>query len=298
MRNFLLGKSVAYASGADLNAVADGAIGFFYNKDGVPTVTATGSEITGEAMIVLGRPSPAGPVVLPFFKNHFSFVKGEYEAAKTFKASVVVPAPTKAGCYSIIVAKKGLLFNERNKWTATVHVKDTTTTAASLAEKLAAQINANGANSGVKATVSAATVTIEALVKGKDYAVLTADELMDTEVSVAQAGLSAYGDAEYIKDLASQAAADAGIQYTYRDDVNYLYPTYPLNPLAQPDSADAGYTVFTLRFAEPRKVKTRDEVVHQIIQVAFPTGAVAIETFETVCKTLAGEPATAAVAEE
>ena len=67
-----------------------------------------------------------------------------------------------------------------------------------------------------------------------------------------------------------------------------LYPKYPLNPLASADSEDAGFTIFTLRFAEPRDVKTRDEVVHQIVQVAFPTGSEAIDTFEAVCKTLAG----------
>ena len=33
--------------------------------------------------------------------------------------------------------------------------------------------------------------------------------------------------------------------------------------------------------------KTRDEVVNQIVQVAFPTGAPAIATFETVCNGLA-----------
>ena len=87
-------------------------------------------------------------------------------------------------------------------------------------------------------------------------------------------------NAEQIKDLANKAAADAGFVYTYEDvDVN---PGYPLNPLAQPDSADVGYTIFTLRFAVPRHTKTRDEVVHQIVQVAFPTGATAIATVEAV----------------
>ena len=299
MRQFLLGKNVAYATGADLSAVADGAIGFFYNKDGVPTVTATGAEITKEAMIVLGRPAGmGGPIAIPFYNKNFSYVKGVYEAATKFKASIVIPAPTKVGSYSIIVAKKGLLFNERNKWTASVHVKDTNTTAAKLAEALAAQINNGSTGSGVKATVSTATITIEAVDTGKDYAVLTADELMGVEVSVSAIGMPAYGDAKYITDLAMKAAADAGYEYTFRDAYLDLYPSFPLNPLAQPDAADPGFTIFTLRFAEPRQVKTRDEVVHQIVQVAFPTGAAAIETFETVCKTLIGETSDTTAASE
>ena len=88
--------------------------------------------------------------------------------------------------------------------------------------------------------------------------------------------------------MAEKAAADAGFEYTYRDAYYYLYPDYPLNPLKSADAKDTGFTIFTLRFAEPRDVKTRDEVVNQIIQVAYPTDAAAITTFETVCNALAG----------
>lgn len=295
MRQFLLGKKVAYATGTDLSSVVDGAIGFAYNNNSVPTITATGTEIKNEAMIVLGRSANlGGPIVLPFYKNHFSFVKGVYSAASQFKASVVIPAPTKVGTYSLIIVKKGVGFNEKNKWTASVYVKDTSTSAATLATDLAAQINNNSAGSGVSATVSTATITITASKYGEDYAVLTADQLSGVDASINTAGMPAYGDANYIKDLAMKAAADAGFEYTYRDEVVDLYPSFPLNPLAQSDAADAGYTIFTLRFAEPRQVKTRDEIVHQIVQVAFPTGAEAITTFETVCKTLAGETTSAA----
>lgn len=299
MRQFLLGAKVAYATGADLSKVADGAIGFFYNKDGAPTVTATGKEITSEAMIVLGRPADkGGPVVLPFFKNNFSYVKGVYKAATKFSAEVTIPAPTKIGDYSLIVVLKGVKFNERNKWTAMVHVRDVTMTANILAAKIAEQINNMTAGSGVTATAAAAKITITATKEGVDYEILGADELFGLDVTVSAQGLPAYGSAKYIQDLAEKAAADAGFEYTYRDAYYYLYPNYPLNPLAQPDTTDAGYTIFTLRFAEPRDVKTRDEVVNQIVQVAFPTGAAAITTFETVCKALAGIESTATVAEE
>lgn len=288
MRQFLLGGNVAYASGIDLSKVADGAIGVFYNKDGVPTASTTGKEFTDEAMLVLGRPSDkGGPVVLPIFKNNFSYVKGEYKASTTFSAEVTIPSPTKIGDYSIIVALKGVKFNERNKWTAMVHVKDVTISATDLATKLAIQINNNSEGSGVTAVAAAAKITITANKAGVDYEILGADELFGISVTVSANGIPAYGDAKYIQDLAEKAAADAGFEYTYRDAYYYLYPNYPLNPLAQPDADDNGYTIFTLRFAEPRDVKTRDEVVNQIIQVAFPTGATGIATFETVLKALA-----------
>ena len=89
-------------------------------------------------------------------------------------------------------------------------------------------------------------------------------------------------------DLANKAAADAGFEYTYQEAGELVRPHYPLNPLEVSDAADKGFTIFTLSFAEPRDVKTWDEVINQIVQVAFPTGAEQITTFETVCKALAG----------
>lgn len=295
MRQFLLAGNVAYSTAADLNAVAAGAIGVFYNDNGQLKVTATGQEVKREAMLVLGRATDkGGPVVLPIFKNNFSYVKGDYVAATKFGAEMDIVAPTLVGDYTIIVAKKGVKFNERNKWSATVHVRDiVNTTAAKLSQALADAINANSEGSGVTAIAETNKLTINAINAGDDYEILGADLYFGVTIRVKTQGTPAYGDAAYVTDLANKAAADAGFEYTYRDDVDYLYPNYPLNPLKQADAADTGFTIFTIRFAEPRDVKTRDEVVNQIIQVAFPTGAAPISTFETVLKALAGEAAEA-----
>lgn len=292
MRQFLLAGNVAYATGADLNSVPAGAIGVFVNKNGIPTVSTNGTDVKKEAMLVLGRGvSEGGTVVLPLYPYHFSFVKGEYQAATTFSAKITVPAGDRIGDYTVIIAKKGLLFNDRNKWTAEYHNTDVSVTAAQIAEQLAKKINYNTVGSGVKAVANGADLTITATEKGKDYAIIPADLMMGLEVTDITSGSPAYGDVNYIKDLADKAAADAGFEYTYRDSYTYLYPNYPLNPLAQPDKEDTGFTVFTLRFAEPRDVKTRDEVVHQIVQVAFPKGAAGIAAFENVMNGIAGESA-------
>lgn len=288
MRQFLLAGNVAYATATDdLTQVAEGAVGVFYNANGVLTVDSTGKNVKDEAILVLGRKAEnGGPVVLPIFKNNFSFAKGVYEAASTFTAEVTIPDPTKIGDYSLIIVLKGTKFNERNKWTAMVHVKDVNIDGAALAAKLVEQIN-NNSGHGVTATVKDAKITLTANKAGVDYNVLSADELFGVEVTVTANGIPAYGDAAYVQDLAEKAAADAGFEYTYRDTNYYMYPKFGVSPLAQPNKADAGYTIFTLRFAEPRDVKTRDEVVNQIVQVAFPTGAEVIATFETVCNGLA-----------
>lgn len=288
MRQFILAKSVATKQVNDLSLLDDGAVGVFYDNDGVLTLATTGAEVTKEASLVLGRSVElGGPVVLPLYKNAFSFVKGDYEGSAQFKATYKVPAPTYIGDYSIIVVLKGVDFNVRNKWTASVHVTDTSMTAADLAAKLAKAIENNSVSSGVTATVDGDTITIDADKKGVDYEIKGADALFGVDGEVTTPGHLAYGDAAYVKDLADKAAADAGFAYTYRDANVDMYPNHPLNPLAQPDAADTGFDIFTLRFAEPRKVKTTDEVVYQIVQVAFPHGAAGVASFNTILGNLA-----------
>ena len=117
--------------------------------------------------------------------------------------------------------KKGLKFNERNRWTATIHT-GLNPTANDVAKKLANQINNNTVGHGIKASVADAKITLTAESKGIDYEILGADELVGIAVTVKAHGLPAYGDAAYITDLANKAAADAGIEYTYRDTYTEL----------------------------------------------------------------------------
>ena len=290
MRRFILCKG-AYTQ-KTIDAIEAKNIGVYYKVNGVDTLTTIGSDVKAEANIVLGRDNAnGGNLLVPIHKNAFSYVKMVYQQHATYSATVVVTTPAVAGDYTIIVAKKGVNFNERNKWTATVHVSDNdieaSITAAQLADRLTKAINGN-AGSGVKATLSAATVTITAVKAGVDYKVLTADNLITvtpTETRPAT-GIVGHGSAEYIKDLANKAAADAGFTDTFEEDID-MYKNYPLDPLAGDPTTDVGYTIFTLKFAEPRAMKTVDQVVNQIVQVAFPTGAAGITDFETVCNGLA-----------
>lgn len=288
MRQFLLAGSGAYASKLPLTA---GQIAVTTLVSGVETITSDGAAVVDKFYINLGR-AANGPVILPAYKKHFSFVKGEYAAGTKYSGNVTLTAPAEDGHYTLILVKKGLKFNERNRWTATIPVK-VGDTAANIAAKLGSYFEANASNLNISVTVETAKITIAGLAVGEDFKLMGADDLLGVAVTET-AATAPYGDAAYVADLADKAAADAGFNYTYQDlDIN---PGYPLNPLAQGDKADTGFTIFTLRFAVPREVKTRDEVVHQIVQVAFPTGASAIATFETICKAIAGE-VTAAAAE-
>lgn len=289
MRQFILAANADYPTAVPLTVARQ--VGITYLENGVETLVkdaATAAKIKGRANIVWKNPNTKlGQIVYPIFKNNFTFTKGTYTAAAdTFIAELTVGTPEAYQDYSIIVAKKGLKFNERNKWTSTVHT-GANPTANDVASKLANHINANSQGNGVKAAATAAKITITALEAGKDYEIIPADGLMGTKVSIIKKGIPAYGDAAYVADLAKKAAADAGFEYTY-NDFEGMYPAYPLNPLAQADKADAGFTIYTLRFAEPREMKTRDEVVHQIIQIAYPAVSAAIVTMDIILNILAG----------
>lgn len=290
MRNFVLGKTLG-ANNTLVDNLANGAVGFAaLNSNGKLAITTSIDSFLSnnkKGYFVLKRSQElGGPVILPVFANHFSYSIGEYEAATTFEAELEIPETIVSGEeYTIIVAKKGVKFNERNKWTASV-VATGSDTAATIATKLAALINSNSESSGVSATVSTATITITASKSGIDYAILGADALLGVAATYTTHGNTAYGDASYVKDLANKAAADAGFEYTYMGDVNYLYPDYPLNPLKNADSEDTGFNILTFRFAEPREVKTVDDVVHQIIQVAVPSGVNIATTLGTLLDAL------------
>nr|UWI39994.1 MAG: hypothetical protein [Bacteriophage sp.] len=293
MRTFLLGSKSDL--GDDLTALTVGQLAFSALVNGQHTVDSDGTKIKDKGYIFLGKEdAKGGDVIVPIYKNNFSFTKMVYQAAGAYTGDFTIPAPTVGDDLTVVVVKKGVQFNERNKWTATMRVKDGQD-ASACAKELTEQLNNNPA-SGVKAVAAAAKITITAVNKGEDYKIALGDDLFGVAVTETPA-VTPLADANYIKDLAMKAAADAGIEYTYQDPANLIYPGYPLNPLAQPDSVDAGYTVFTLKFAEPREMKTVDQSINQIVQIALPTGATAIAKVETILKAIAkGETILKAVA--
>lgn len=284
MRTFLLGSKLDL--GTDLTALTVGQLAFSALVNGKHTVDSDGTKIKDKGYIFLGKEdAKGGDVIVPIYKNNFSFTKMVYQAAGAYTGNFTIAEPTVGDDLTVVIVKKGVQFNERNKWTATMRVKDGQD-ATACAKELVAQLNNNPA-SGITAKNDDGEITITAANKGEDYKIALGDDLFGVTVEET-AAVTPLADANYIKDLAMKAAADAGIEYTYQDPANLIYPGYPLNPLAQPDSVDAGYTVFTLKFAEPREMKTVDQSINQIVQIALPTDADAITEVETILKAIAG----------
>lgn len=290
MRNFILAANAAYPTAVSLTAA--GQVSISYLANGVETLVkdaATAAGLKDRGMITWKNPnSELGQIVFPFYKKDLSYSVSTYAAAATtFSANFTIASVEASSDYTVIIVKNGVKFNERNKWTSTIHAGKNDTVK-NIADKIAAHINANTIGSGVSAAsdgTTAGKITITAKKAGQPYTIVLADELQGLTVTTTDAGLPAINDAAAIKDMANKAAADAGFEYTY-DEFAGLYPAYPLNPLAQADKTDTGFTVYTIRFAEPRDMKTRDEVVHQIIQIAYPTGSAAIATLKTILDAL------------
>ncbi len=289
MRNFILAAKAAYPAAVPLTAA--GQVSISYLNNGVETLvkdTITAAGLKNRGMITWKNPnSELGQIVFPFYKKDLSYSVSTYSVATTFSASFTIASVEASSDYTVIIVKNGVKFNERNKWTSTIHAGKNDTVK-NIADKIVAHINANTVGSGVSAVSDDTTngkITIAAKKAGQPYTIVLADELQGLAVITAATGLPAINDAAAIKEMANKAAADAGFEYTY-DEFAGLYPAYPLNPLARPDEVDTGFTVYTIRFAEPRDMKTRDEVVHQIIQIAYPTGSAAIGTLKTILNAL------------
>lgn len=289
MRNFILAANAAYPT--TLPLINAGQVSISYLNDSAETLVKdadTAAGLKDRGMITWKNPnSELGQIVFPFYKKDLSYSVSVYNAATIFSANFTIDSVEASSDYTVIIVKNGVKFNERNKWTSTIHAGKNDTVK-NIADKIVAHINANTIGSGVSAVsddTTAGKITITAKKAGQPYTIVLADKLQDLSVTTTYNGLPAINDAAAIKDMANKAAADAGFEYTY-DEFAGLYPAYPLNPLAQADKTDTGFTVYTIRFAEPRDMKTRDEVVHQIIQIAYPTSSEAIATLKTILDAL------------
>lgn len=280
MKQLFICQKKAYATEVakftDLTTVPEGTVALFSLADGSLLSAAP----TTNFSIVVGRKPGKMPLMFPEVDvKTLQVTKATYEAGKTFTAKITVPTPEKGTHYTVVVTKKGTVFNERNNWTFTTLA--TTTTAADVAKQITAQINGNKYQLGVSATYNGGAITITATEAGKDYEVLGADGLMGVAPTDVTHGKKAELDKADIQDLASRCAAGKGFNLA-ADDGKDIYPGYP--EVVDEDQ----YVLYTLRFAVPRVAsKQRDEVVYQLVHLAVPVGSAAITTLDTIFGTSA-----------
>lgn len=271
MKQFVLAKSVV-TTGEITSLTADKALGFV--PKGANSFVANGSAIVGEFNIVVREGEYLN--IIPAYKNKLTYTVSQPEAATKYSSTVAVPSGEyEKGTYTLIIAKKGTQINEKNKWTVSSYLNKKGAYADIIAAELVKQINALGF---VSASYASNKITINGEEAGVDYKVIPADMLMGNAVVETNAKLG-QNSANAMIDLYNKCAADRGINYTYK--YTDIYPSMPFNPLKGADSADQGYILYTLRFAEPRITKTTDEVVNQVVHIAFPKGTT-LTTFDGI----------------
>lgn len=275
MKQLFICKNTAYATSSakatDLTTVPDGTIALFSLNDDSLITTAP----KGNFSIVVGRGANKMPLMFPEVDvKSLQVTKASYEASKTFTAKITIPTPEKGKEYTVIISKKGVVFNERSNWSFTALA--TNEIAADVAKQITNQINGNKESLGVTASYTGGAITITATEAGKDYEVLGADELSGVAPTDVTHGKKAELDKADMKNIASMCAAGKGFNYTSGDGKD-IYPGYP------EAISDDQYTLYTLRFAVPRVAsKQRDEVVWQTVHIAIPVGAEAITTLDTI----------------
>ena len=134
--------------------------------------------------------------------HRFSYTKTLYAVGTKFSASITIPTPVEGKDYTLLMAKKGVVFNERNKWSATIKAKQGDT-AATIATYLVNELKALGKNEAFTASLSTATITVTAT-NYQDWELIASDDLFGTAVTTSVHGLPPVCDDAYIKDLYRQ----------------------------------------------------------------------------------------------
>lgn len=248
----------------DLTNVAAGTIGMWQNDDDSKWLSAAPA---ADFSIAYGRPNSQA-IVIPIDFASARVTVSTPQAGKMFKAEITIPEPVAGKDYTLQLIKLGTEKHERYSWTVTDNGSHKTTAAAmakSLGDQFTNMIEAgNEQLDGLKVTVDAAKVTIEAKKNYQGWNLIAADDLVGTDVKIT-AAVAPTLDAAYVKNLASFCSQNRGFSNVYRDGAS-IYPGYPM------EVEDKNYKMYSIQFKYPRKYgRTRDEAPIQELAIVVPT---------------------------
>ena len=248
----------------DLTNVAAGTIGMWENDDDSKWLAAAPAS---DFSIAYGRPNSQAVVIPIDFASARVTVSSPQDGVM-FKAEITIPEPVAGKDYTLQLIKLGTEKHERYSWTVTDNGSHKTT-AAEMAKSLGDQFTnmieaGNEQLDGLKVTVEAAKVTIEAKKNYQGWNLIAGDDLVGTDVTVT-AAVAPTLDAAYVKNLASFCSQNRGFSNVYRDGAS-IYPGYPM------EVEDTTYKMYSIQFKYPRKYgRTRDEAPIQEVAIVVPT---------------------------
>lgn len=247
----------------DLTNVAAGTIGMWENDDDSKWLAAAPAS---DFSIAYGRPNRQAVVIPIDFASARVTVSSPQDGVM-FKAEITIPEPVAGKDYTLQLIKLGTEKHERYSWTVTDNGSHKTT-AAEMAKSLGDQFTnmieaGNEQLDGLKVTVEAAKVTIEAKKNYQGWNLIAGDDLVGTDVTVT-AAVAPTLDAAYVKNLASFCSQNRGFSNVYRDGAS-IYPGYPM------EVEDKKYKMYSIQFKYPRKYgRTRDEAPIQEVAIVVP----------------------------
>ena len=248
----------------DLTNVAAGTIGMWQNDNDSAWLSAAPAS---DFSIAYGRPNSQA-IVIPIDFSSARVTVSTPQAGKMFKAEITIPEPVAGKDYTLQLIKLGTEKHERYSWTVTDNGSHKTTASAmakSLGDQFTNMIEAgNEQLDGLKVTVDAAKVTIEAKKNYQGWNLIAADDLVSTNVKIT-AAVAPTLDAAYVKNLASFCYQNRGFSNVYRDGAS-IYPGYPM------EVENKTYKMYSIQFKYPRKYgRTRDEAPIQELAIVVPT---------------------------
>lgn len=249
----------------DLTKVDAGTIGMWQNDDDSKWLAAVPA---ADFSIAYGRPNSQA-VVIPIDFASARVTISTPQAGTMFKADITIPEPVAGKDYTLQLIKLDTEKHERYSWTVTdngSHKTNAADMAKSLGDQFTNMIEAgNEQLDGLKVTVVAAKITIEAKKNYQGWNLIAGDDLVGTKVTIT-AAVAPTLDAAYVKNLASFCAQNRGFSNVYRDGAS-IYPGYPM------EVEDTTYKMYSIQFKYPRKYgRTRDEAPIQELAIVVPTG--------------------------
>lgn len=245
----------------DLTNVAAGTIGMWQNDSEWLSAAPT-----ADFSIAYGRPNSQA-IVIPIDFASARVTVSTPQVGNMFKAEITIPEPVAGKDYTLQLIKLGTEKHERYSWTVTDNGSHKTTDVAmakSLGDQFTNMIEAgNEQLDGLKVTVAAAKVTIEAKKNYQGWNLIAADDLVGTDVKIT-AAVAPILDAAYVKNLASFCSQNRGFSNVYSDGAS-IYPGYPM------EVEDKNYKMYSIQFKYPRKYgRTRDEAPIQELAIVVP----------------------------
>lgn len=277
MKQLLIAKTISATPSTTAGALS------FYKFKSKANITDAANAIAEDFGIQVGK----GANVLPTIVDEVNFsnltvTKSTPKAGSLFTAKMTISNVVAGQDYTIVIVKRGVVFNERNTWTVTYQAKPNPTgtgssdTVTTIAAALANDVNANG--SGLTASNSSGVITFNAAAGDyTDYEIKGADMLMNVEATNVTHGVVPTLDKAYVKDLYQQCIGDKGIQYT-DPSANELQPNR-YNDFAFIDGLSAIHGMYTLRFANKRhSARTTEDLVWQEIHIVSAVQIKALDT--------------------